>query len=125
MQRVLIYGEDRIPYRVEFETGRAGKIAIDVGPTGAVLVTAPEGETADAIGQAVARRARWIVAHIEEAYRRFEHVRKRDYVSGETVLYRKRHGSPTWPFGFPVCMDDLIPGFLKVGVRRWGQIGLN
>ncbi len=43
----------------------------------------------------------------------------------QVPLQRKRGLFPTWSFGFPACRDDLILGFLKVGVRRWGQIGLS
>jgi len=90
MQNILIYGDERIPYRVEFDAERAGKIAVSVSADGSVVVNAPEGETIETISRAVNKRARWIVGHVEEAQKRFEHVRAREYVSGETVLYLGR-----------------------------------
>jgi predicted metal-dependent hydrolase len=55
-----------------------------------VEVEAPEDATPDAIGKAVRKRARWIVSHVADARKRFEHVLPREYVSGEQVLYLGR-----------------------------------
>lgn len=86
----LIYGETRIPYRVVDDPARASRVAIHVDPDGSVTVDAPVGFPDDAIQKAVQKRARWITTHVGDANHRHAHVRPREYVSGEQVLYLGR-----------------------------------
>lgn len=87
---VLIYGDLRLPYQVQEDPARSTRIAIHVEPDGTVLVDAPPGSTDEAVQHAVQKRARWITANVTEAVQRFAHVRPREYVSGEQVLYLGR-----------------------------------
>ncbi len=87
---VLIYGDARLPYQVQDDPARSTRIAIHVEPDGTVMVDAPPGYTDEAVQHAVQKRARWITANVTEAKQRFAHVRPREYVSGEQVLYLGR-----------------------------------
>jgi len=87
---VLAYGEDRIPYQVSYNDTRISRVAIHVNPDGSVAVDAPHGFSEESIKQAVQKRARWVVGHVSEARERYAHVRLREYVSGEQVLYLGR-----------------------------------
>jgi predicted metal-dependent hydrolase len=87
---VLAYGEDRIPYQVTYVGTRKTRVAIHVNPDGAVAVDAPHEFSEESIKKAVQKRARWVVGHVSEAKKRHAHVRPREYVSGEQVLYLGR-----------------------------------
>ena len=87
---VLAYGDDRIPYQVTVDETRRSRVAIHVNPDGSVAVDAPPGFSDDHIKAAVQKRARWVVGHVCEARERFAHVRPKEYVSGEQVLYLGR-----------------------------------
>ena len=89
-ETAIIYGERRIPYTVNVDHKRVNRVAIHVEPDGEVIVDAPPGFSAVAIQNAVQKRARWIVSHVEAATARFTHVRPREYVSGEQVIYLGR-----------------------------------
>lgn len=87
---VLAYGGQRIPYQVAFDDNRRTRVAIHVNPDGSVSVDAPHGFDAAAIRNAVQKRARWVVNHVNDANQRYAHVRPKEYVSGEQVLYLGR-----------------------------------
>ncbi len=87
---VLAYGDERIPYDVAYDDQRRTRIAIHVNPDGSVAVDAPAGFSETSIKQAVQKRARWVVNHVVEARDRYAHVRPKEYVSGEQVLYLGR-----------------------------------
>lgn len=86
----LVYGDERIPYEVTLDPSRTTKVAIHVNPDGSVSVDAPPDQPEQAIKHAVQKRARWITNHVTEARQRYAHVRPREYVSGEQVLYLGR-----------------------------------
>ena len=92
-QMTLHYGDAQIPYIVRVNSNRKAKVEINVLPDGAVEVEAPEEATQADIAKAVHKRARWIVNHVTDARRRFEHVLPRQYVSGEQILYLGRRYS--------------------------------
>lgn len=87
---ILAYGDQRIPYQVAFDDNRSTRVAIHVNPDGSVSVDAPHGFDNSSIQSAVQKRARWIASHVNEAHERYAHVRPREYVSGEQVLYMGR-----------------------------------
>lgn len=87
---VLAYGDERIPYDVAYDPERSARVAIHVNPDGSVAVDAPTGFAEDRIQQAVQKRARWVVNHVNEAHQRYANVRPKEYVSGEQVLYLGR-----------------------------------
>jgi predicted metal-dependent hydrolase len=66
------------------------RVAIHVNPDGSVSVDAPSGFADDSIKDAVQKRARWVVTHVNEANQRYAHVWPKEYVSGEQVLYLGR-----------------------------------
>ena len=87
---ILAYGDQRIPYQVSIDQKRTERVAIHVNPDGTVNVDAPDGFEDVAIKNAVQKRARWVVNHVSEAKERYAHVRPKEYVSGEQVLYLGR-----------------------------------
>lgn len=87
---VLIYDDARLRYEVIEDPKRSTRIAIHVDPDGTVIVDAPPGFTDEAVRHAVQKRARWITNNVADAVQRFAHVRPREYVSGEQVLYLGR-----------------------------------
>ncbi len=87
---VLAYGDDRISYEVSYADTRKSRVAIHVNPDGSVAVDAPHGFSDDSIKLAVQKRARWVVSHVSKARERYAHVRSREYVSGEQMLYLGR-----------------------------------
>ena len=87
---VLAYGDERIPYQVAYGDHHSSRVAIHVNPDGSVAVDAPTGYSDGSIREAVQKRARWVVNHVIEARDRYAHVRPKEYVSGEQVLYLGR-----------------------------------
>jgi hypothetical protein len=83
----ITYGSESIQYQVCYVPDRTEKIAIHVHPDGSVQVDAPLDAEMESIRQAVQKRARWVLGHIEQARERREHVLKREYVSGESCFY--------------------------------------
>ncbi len=88
--QVLTYGDQKVPYNVNVDSQRTSSVAIHVDPDGSVIVDAPPELDEAAIRAAVQKRARWIVGHVADARARFAHVRPREYVSGEQILYLGR-----------------------------------
>ena len=114
------YGEDVIAYALRLQPQRLpSKVAIHVDASGRVLVDVPVGATHAAVAQAVKKRAAWIARHVAQARARLEHVRHRDYTSGETVHYlgrRYRLRVMVDPAAAASCR--LRGGFLEVTVQR-------
>ena len=114
------YGEDVIAFALRLKPQRRpSRVAIHVEASGRVLVDAPVGATHAAVAQAVKKRAAWITQHVERAKARLEHVRHRDYTSGETVHYlgrRYRLRVHVDPSAAASCR--LRGGFLEVTVQR-------
>lgn len=84
------YGDETIRYVVRVNPNRSERIAIHVHHDGVVEVEVPEDASEEAIRKAVLKRARWVLTHVADARKRFEHVLPRQYVSGEQVLYLGR-----------------------------------
>ena len=89
-QFVLAYGNDRIPYRVEYSDTQTNSVSIHVDPDGSVIVDAPSGLGEKSIRNAVQRRAKWVVRHVNDSSQRLAYVRPKEYLSGEQVLYLGR-----------------------------------
>lgn len=114
------YGEDVIPYALRLQSQRQrSKVAIHVEADGRVSVDAPVGATHAAVGQAVRKRAAWIAHRVAEAKARLEHVRQREYTSGESVHYLGRR------YRLRVTVDSeaapscrLRGSYLEVTVQR-------
>ena len=83
----LRYGDKVIPYRVIFLPKPVSKIAIHVHSNGTVQVDAPDHSPLVDIKQAVQKRARWILKHLDTIEEQQRHILTREYVSGETHFY--------------------------------------
>ncbi|MFT7561970.1 MAG: putative metal-dependent hydrolase [Flavobacteriales bacterium] len=88
--QTVTYGEQNIRYQICYMPKPVHKVAIHVHPDGSVQVDAPNGAQASDIKQAVLKRARWIVKHVNAIEEQQLHVLKREYVSGETHFYLGR-----------------------------------
>lgn len=91
---VFIYGNDTIHYDVirkslhgENAKKAARKVIIKVHPDQRVVATVPFDASADAIQQAMQKRARWIWQSIDEFAKQKNAVLTKRYVSGETQFY--------------------------------------
>jgi predicted metal-dependent hydrolase len=134
-EHLLRYGDEEIAYSVRLTPRRKGRVAINVRPDGEVDVEAPETATAAAIASAVQKRARWIVAHVREARKRFEHVWPRHYVSGEQVFYQgRRYGLKVRKVAksersvklkgglLVVATDNTERGAVRARLRAWYRV---
>ncbi len=115
------YGEEVIAYTVRMQPQRQpSKLAIHVEASGRVLIDAPMGATHKAVVLAVKKRAAWVAQRVAEAKARLEHVRQREYISGEAVHYlgrRYRLRVTVEPVGG--SSSGLRGGFLEVSVQAW------
>lgn len=109
---VLTYGGKTLSYRVQTDGSRTTKIAIHVEPDGEVFVDAPEDAAPAEIHKAVHKRARWVFTQVEKARERFRHVRDKEYVSGEEVLYLGRR------YVLKVIKGDTHRGAVKLKGNR-------
>ncbi|HVR91057.1 MAG TPA: SprT family zinc-dependent metalloprotease [Novosphingobium sp.] len=109
MQGRLHYGSDQIAYRIVENERLATRVRIHVGPDGDVEVEAPQGLGVDQVQDAVQKRARWIVRHVEAAIGAKKHALPRTYVSGESHFYLGRR--------FKLIVVQAERGFSNV--RLW------
>lgn len=86
----ITYGGRRLPYRLNVDPNRQSRVAIHVEPNGDVVVDAPQDASETDIQKAVHKRARWVFSQVGKARDRFRHVRPKEYISGEEVLYLGR-----------------------------------
>lgn len=132
---MLHYGDEHIPYAVRVNPNRRERVEINVLPDGTVDVEAPEEATPEAITKAVQKRARWIVAHVSDARKRFEHVLPREYVSGEQALYLgRRYSLKVTPVPkaerlvklkgalLIVAHDDVTPDSVRAILKGWYRV---
>jgi predicted metal-dependent hydrolase len=89
-QQTIHYGEDTIQYQIFFVPTRKDKVAIHVHPDGSVQVDAPSETDPKRIKEAVLKRAKWILNHLDQTRRQKEQVLSREYVSGESHFYLGR-----------------------------------
>ena len=109
---VLIYGDERIPYAINEVATRTSRVAIHVDPDGSVVVDTPPGEDDTRVSRAVQRRARWIASNVAQAHDRHRHVRPKEYVSGEQILYLGRR------YVLKVIPDPDDPGSARLRGNR-------
>jgi len=107
MQKIT-YGSKEIKYQVCRVPDRVEKIAIHVHPDGSVQVDAPLDAGLESVKQAVQKRARWLLGHIEQARQRREYVLRREYVSGESFFYLGKR------YQLKVIKSDNIRGSVKL-----------
>ncbi|OHX13455.1 metal-dependent hydrolase [Chromobacterium sphagni] len=83
----LNYADEQIGFERLPRTGSSNKILIKVLPDCRVQISAPEAATDAQVIAAAKLRARWIYQQLREFRSRLEHVRPRQYISGESHYY--------------------------------------
>jgi len=83
----FIYGEERIEYELLKGLFSTRKVIIKVYPDCRVAVTAPENTDESDVLSAVKKKGRWIYEQLREFRQQQEHVRPRQYISGESHYY--------------------------------------
>ena len=88
---VAKYGDREFRYHLCHLPGYTKpSIKVHVHPNGMVQVDAPESATLPEIKASVQRRSRWILKHLDDIEERTRHVQRRQWVSGESILYSGR-----------------------------------
>lgn len=82
------FGNTTLNYIIHRRIART-TATVSVNPEGKVCVTAPSNATRGEIRNAVRRRAKWVLAQLDEARQRTT-VPHRGFVSGETIRYAGR-----------------------------------
>jgi len=90
MPQKIIYGEQTIDYQIHFVAVRQKKIAIHIHPNGSVQVEAPTNTHLSEINNAVQKRARWVLKHLNQIEIQSSYILPREYISGETHFYLGR-----------------------------------
>lgn len=81
------YGDEVIVFERLNRPQVSDRISIQVHPDTRVVVSAPENADRNAVLSAVKKRGRWIYEQLRDFRSQLEHVRPRQYVSGETHYY--------------------------------------
>ena len=81
------YADEQISFERLSRSSLATKILIKVLPDCRVQISAPEAASDEAVIAAAKQRARWIYQQLREFRSRQEHVRPRQYISGESHYY--------------------------------------
>lgn len=81
------YGDEVIVFERIKRPQVSDSISIQVHPDTRVVVSAPEDADSNAVLSAVKKRGRWIYEQLRDFRSQLEHVRPRQYVSGETHYY--------------------------------------
>ncbi len=85
---VVQWGRTPIPFAIR-RSGRKKTVSIAVEPGGDVVVTAPKATGVERLHRLVREKARWIVQH-RRLTEDLEPAPAREFISGETFLYRGR-----------------------------------
>ncbi|MGL4603184.1 MAG: M48 family metallopeptidase, partial [Iodobacter sp.] len=81
------YADEPICFERLPRSGQTSKILIKVLPDCRVQISAPETASDEEVIAAAKHRARWIYQQLREFGSRIEHVRPRQYISGESYFY--------------------------------------
>lgn len=90
MPSSIVYGCETIEFNTTRNALLRSKVRIHVHPNGHVEVEAPQGQSAQAIQDAVQKRAGWIARQLSAIAATRSHCLPRDYQSGETHFYLGR-----------------------------------
>lgn len=88
MKRVLKYGKREIPVTLIERERRT--LAITVKPDMTVEIYMPKGADKDRVMKRAAKKAKWIIKHIDYFKTNAKYVVKKEYVSGETHSFMGR-----------------------------------
>ena len=111
------YGDKTYEYSLHLLATRKKTVSIHVLPDASVEVKAPAHVTPKKIIEVIAKRARWVVRHIEQMQRHRALILPREYISGETHFYLGRR------YMLKVCKSDidrvrLIRGSFLIECRK-------
>lgn len=81
------YADEQIHFERLPRTESSSKILIKVLPDCRVQISAPESASDEQVIAAAKQRSRWIYQQLREFRSRLEHVRPRQYISGESHFY--------------------------------------
>lgn len=113
------YGDEQLAFERVKRPLATASILIKVHPDCRIVVSAPEDASNEDVLSAVKKRGRWIYQQLREFRKQLEHVRPRQYISGETHYYLgkqyllKVNEAPDQGQGV-----KLLRGKLEVTVRK-------
>lgn len=81
------YGDEQLAFERVKRPLATASILIKVHPDCRIVVSAPEDASNEDVLSAVKKRGRWIYQQLREFRKQLEHVRPRQYISGETHYY--------------------------------------
>ena len=87
----ITWGDTRLPYAIRRSARRKKTVAVTVDPAGGVLLVAPEHFSTSRLDAVVRRKAAWIVRRLGHVQSHDPPPARREFVSGESVLYLGRH----------------------------------
>ncbi|MCK9506188.1 MAG: M48 family metallopeptidase [Porticoccaceae bacterium] len=113
------YGDERIIFERVSRPQASGKVLIKVHPDCRVVVSAPANAGDDMVLSAVKNRGRWIYEQLRDFRRQLEHIRPRQYLSGESHHYLgKQYLLKVIAEPQRVQGVKLLRGRLEVSVRQ-------
>ncbi len=116
--RQLVFGSTVIEYTLRRSRRRRKTVEIAVDPVDGVLVAAPAFATNAEVESIVRRRAPWIVRRLAAVENGDGAAPRREWVTGETVLYLGRQYRLRFVDG-----DGLIPSAVRL-TGRWLEVRL-
>ncbi|MDY3880767.1 MAG: YgjP-like metallopeptidase domain-containing protein, partial [Desulfovibrio piger] len=90
VEHFLLYGEERLSFRLVRRGTARGSIRIAVTPQGEILVTADASTPLEVIEDALQQRVRWLLETRERFQAQRVHALPRRFVGGETHFYLGR-----------------------------------
>jgi len=127
----LTYGSESVRYQICHVPRRKKSIAIHVNADGSVQVDAPARAGLQLIHEAVQKRARWVIQHVQKTREQRKYVLPREYVSGESYYYQgnsyplritKTTGKESVKLlrgQFQILARDTAPERIKTLLREW------
>lgn len=88
MQVKVLYGEEEI--LCEASVHEESKLKLEVLPDGHVLMRVPSDFSEAEMKAFLLRKARWVLTQQQELFEQRQHVRERQYISGESFFYLGR-----------------------------------
>ena len=88
VKQVLVYGERRIPYQLQFSDRK--RLRIVVKPNLGIVADAPRKFSEDEVLEAVHSKARWIIRQLSEFEEFHPLPTPHKFISGETFVYLGR-----------------------------------
>lgn len=90
VEHFLLYGEERLPFRLVRRGTARGSIRIAVTPQGEIIVTADAATSLEAVEDVLQQRVRWLLETQERFQAQRAHALPRRFVGEETHFYLGR-----------------------------------